>query len=199
MRVLAFSDLHRDVAMAEAVVRESGNADVVVGAGDFATRGLGLRDTLAILRRMIIPFVLVPGNHDDLAELRMDTADWPLAHVLHGQSVALDGVAFFGIGYGSGVVDPEPWNIALDESEATQLLTQCPERAVLVSHSPPYGVADRQPDGRRDGSRALRDAVLLRQPRITICGHVHNGWGQSGAIGHTPVHNIGPKPVLFIV
>ena len=68
MRVLAFSDLHRDVAMAMAVVTESRDADVVVGAGDFATRGLGLQDTLSILRRVTVPFVLVPGNHDDLAD-----------------------------------------------------------------------------------------------------------------------------------
>ena len=199
MKILAFSDLHRDAAMAEAVVRESHNADVVVGAGDFATRGLGLEDTLPILRRMAVPFVLVPGNHDDVSELRSACADWPLAHFLHGQSVVLDGVTFFGIGLGSGVVNPEPWNIVLDEGEAAQLLKQCPERAVLVSHSPPHGIADRQKDGRHDGSVALRDAVRGRQPRIVICGHIHNGWGQSGYIGQAPVHNIGPKARLFVV
>jgi uncharacterized protein len=199
MRILAFSDLHRDAAMAEAVVSECRGADVVVGAGDFATCGLGLQDTLLILRRMAVPFVLVPGNHDDLQELRTACADWPLAYVLHGQSVVLGGVAFFGIGFGSGLANPEPWNKALDEGEAAQLLMQCPERAVLVSHSPPYGIADQQKDGRHDGSAALRDAVLNRQPQITICGHIHNAWGQSGSIGHTPIHNIGPKQRLFVV
>lgn len=199
MRILAFSDLHRDAAMAEAVVSECRDADVVVGAGDFATRGLGLQDTLAILRRMTVPFVLVPGNHDDLVELQSACADWPLAHVLHGQSVLLNGVPFFGIGLGSGVVNPEPWNKVLDEGEARQMLTRCPEHAVLISHSPPYGIADQQRDGRHDGSVALRDAVRLRQPRITICGHIHNGWGQNGNIGPTPVHNIGPMPKWFTV
>lgn len=199
MRILAFSDLHRDAAIAEAIVSESRDVDVVVGAGDFATRGLGLQDTLPVLRQLAVPFVLVPGNHDDFGELRAACADWPLAHLLHGQSVRVGGVPFFGIGLGSGVVDPEPWNMALDEAEARQLLMQCPAQAVLVSHSPPYGIADRQKSGRHDGSVALRDAIGLRQPRITICGHVHNGWGQSGTIGHTPVHNIGPRPRLLMV
>ena len=40
---------------------------------------------------MTVPFVLVPGNHDDLGELRAACADWPLAHLLHGQSFARDG------------------------------------------------------------------------------------------------------------
>jgi uncharacterized protein len=199
MRILAFSDLHRDAAMAAAIVNESRGADVVVGAGDFASCGLGHEDTLNILRRMTVPFVLVPGNHDDLGELFAACADWPLAHLLHGQSVVIGGVPFFGIGLGSGVIDPEPWNMVLDEGEATQMLTLCPARAVLVSHSPPYGIADWQKDERHAGSAALRDAVAQHQPRITICGHIHNAWGQSGMIGHTPVHNIGPRPRMFVV
>ena len=115
MRILAFSDLHRDAAKAEAIVNESRGADVVVGAGDFASCGLGHEDTLGILKRMTVPFVLVPGNHDDLGELFAACADWPLAHLLHGQSVVIGGVPFFGIGLGSGVIDPEPWNMVLDE------------------------------------------------------------------------------------
>lgn len=199
MKILAFSDLHRDAAMADTIVRQSRDADVVVGAGDFATCGLGLQDTIAILRRIPVPFVLVPGNHDDLEQLRKACADWRLANVLHGQSVLVNGVPFFGIGYGSGVVNPEPWNKALDEAEATEMLSLCPEDAVLVSHSPPHGIADRQRDGRHCGSTAVRDAILLRQPRLTICGHIHNSWGQSGRIGDTPIHNIGPSPCVFTV
>ncbi len=144
MRILAFSDLHRDAARAEAIVNESHGADVVVGAGDFASCGQGHEDTLNVLRRMTVPFVLVPGNHDDLGALFAACADWPLAHLLHGQSVVIDGVPFFGIGLGSGVIDPEPWNMVLDEAEAEQMLTLCPARAVLVSHSPPHGIADQQ-------------------------------------------------------
>ncbi|HYI31739.1 MAG TPA: metallophosphoesterase [Bradyrhizobium sp.] len=199
MKILAFSDLHRDAATAEAIVNESRGADVVVGAGDFASCGLGHEDTLDVLRRIAVPFVLVPGNHDDLGALRAACADWPLAHLLHGQSVVIGGVAFFGIGLGSGVIDPEPWNKVLDEAEAAQMLARCPAQAVLVSHSPPHGIADRQKDGRHAGSAALRDAIVQHRPSITICGHVHNAWGQSGTIGQTAIHNIGPKPRWFVV
>ena len=87
MKILAFSDLHRDAAGAEAIVNESRGVDVVVGAGDFASCGLGHEDTLDVLRRIAVPFVLVPGNHDDLGALRAACADWPLAHLLHGQSL----------------------------------------------------------------------------------------------------------------
>ena len=46
MRVLAFSDLHRDQDAARAIVAASVEADVVIGAGDFATRREGLMERL---------------------------------------------------------------------------------------------------------------------------------------------------------
>ena len=82
MKILAFSDLHRDAAGAEAIVNESRGVDVVVGAGDFASCGLGHEDTLDVLRRIAVPFVLVPGNHDDLGALREQLVDVFYLHLL---------------------------------------------------------------------------------------------------------------------
>jgi len=50
VRILAFSDLHRDRDAAEAIANASADADLVVGAGDFATMGRGHADTLDVLR-----------------------------------------------------------------------------------------------------------------------------------------------------
>ena len=49
MRVLAFSDLHRDLEAAGALVARSGDFDVVIGAGDFASMHDGLEETIAAL------------------------------------------------------------------------------------------------------------------------------------------------------
>ncbi len=69
MRILAFSDLHRQKDTARDIVQASSTADVVIGAGDFATRGLGTSDTLDILREMDTPIIMVAGNHDMMDEL----------------------------------------------------------------------------------------------------------------------------------
>ena len=89
MRILAFSDLHRDRAAAQALRDAATGADVVVGAGDFATRGEGLEDTFAVLREVAVPIVLVAGNHDDLAEMRSAMSDWRQPHLLHGNGVVI--------------------------------------------------------------------------------------------------------------
>ena len=55
MKILAFSDLHRDVEAACRIVEASVEADVIVGAGDFATGGEGASDTLGVLRAVKFP------------------------------------------------------------------------------------------------------------------------------------------------
>ena len=49
MRLLAFSDLHRDTAAARVMLDASRQADVIVAAGDFATKRLGIGDTIDVL------------------------------------------------------------------------------------------------------------------------------------------------------
>ena len=107
MRILAFSDLHRDLGQAAELVRMAGEADVVVGAGDFASVHEGLEETIAALRPIEKPTVLVPGNNETEDELRAAVAGWEAATVLHGERLDLGGTPFFGLGGGIPVT---PWD-----------------------------------------------------------------------------------------
>ena len=46
MRLLVFSDLHRDRDAARSLVERSGEADVVIAAGDFAVKRHGIDDVI---------------------------------------------------------------------------------------------------------------------------------------------------------
>src|SRR5215470_18815882 len=133
MRILAFSDLRRNRDAAQAIVDASREADVVVGAGDFATKGIGLRDTIDLLRAVTVPTVLVAGNHDDLDELRDACRGGEAVHVLHGEAATVEGIPFFGLGFEipPGTRD-EPWNQRMNEPEAAKLSLACPQGAILV-------------------------------------------------------------------
>ena len=69
MKLLLFSDLHCSVSAARHLVAQAEQADILVGAGDFATARRNLSLTIDILREIDKPAVLVPGNSETPEEL----------------------------------------------------------------------------------------------------------------------------------
>ncbi|MGH2987358.1 MAG: metallophosphoesterase family protein, partial [Solirubrobacterales bacterium] len=100
MRILAFSDLHRDLSQAARLVDQSTDADLVIGAGDFASIHEGLEEAIDVLAAIDAPTLLVPGNNETADALREAAASWPAASVLHGEGAELEGIPFFGLGAG---------------------------------------------------------------------------------------------------
>ncbi len=192
MRLLAFSDLHRDLGQAAELVAMSAAADVVIGAGDFASVHEGLEETIGALAAIETPTVLVPGNNETEHELRAAAASWKAATVLHGGGATVAGAEFYGLGAGVPVT-PWDWSFDLDEESAGEMLAGCPEGAILVLHSPPQGHCDSNGGGDHFGSEALLQAIEQKRPRLAVCGHIHESWGCESRIGETPVRNLGPK------
>ena len=195
MKLLVFSDLHRDQTRAKRLVNLAREADVVVGAGDYATMRMGLKSTIESLSAIEAPTVLVPGNAESDVELWQACAGWPSAYVLHAAAREIEGVQFFGLG-GGVPPTPFPWSFDLSEDEAAAKLESCPEGAVLVVHSPPKGHLD-EVHGRHLGSRAVLETIERKRPILAVCGHIHQCWGREAAIGTTPVVNVGPEGRIF--
>jgi Icc-related predicted phosphoesterase len=195
VRLLAFSDLHRDRRQAQRLVELAREADVVVGAGDFASMHLGLGKMIDVLSAITVPSVLVPGNNESDSELWKECAVWESATVLHGEGRKIDGVQFFGLG-GGVPPTPFPWSFDVTEEEAAAKLERCPDEAVMVLHSPPKGHVD-EAHGRHLGSAAILDAIERHRPVLAVCGHVHQAWGAEATIGSTPVVNLGPEGRFF--
>ena len=196
MRVFAFSDLHRDLDQAASLVSESAYAELVIGAGDFASVHEGLGETIEALAAIEAPTVLVPGNNETEDELREAAAAWPTATVLHGEGTEIGGVEVFGLGAGVPVT-PWDWSFDLDEAEAEAMLADLPAGAILVSHSPPHGHVDRSGAGDHLGSKAVLAAIQEHGPRLVVCGHIHESWRQESSLGQSRIVNLGPAGAWF--
>lgn len=194
-RVLAFSDMHLSRRCAADIRAAAGKADIVIGAGDFCHCRDGLDQAMALLEPLENDAVYVPGNAESAAELRAATS----ATVLHGESAERAGLTIFGLGYGVPTTPFGSWSCDLTEAEAEALLAGMKEADILISHSPPKGLADLTSAGHSVGSTAVRSAIERVQPRLCLCGHIHDSWGESGFIGRTEVHNLGPTANWFEV
>src|SRR5262245_55036054 len=164
MLVLAFSDVHRDLDRCADLVERSSGADVVVGAGDFASVHRGLDETIDALRGIERPTLLVPGNNETEEALREACDGWEPATVLHGETKAVDGVEFYGLGAGIPVT-PWDWSFDLSDEEAADRLASAPENGFFVLHSPPRGKVDLG-GGEHLGSEAILRAIEAKQPQV---------------------------------
>jgi uncharacterized protein len=174
-------------------------ADVVIGAGDFATMRQGLESTIEALSAIAVPAVLVPGNAETDIELWQACAPWTSAQVLHGQDREIEGVQFFGLGGGGrGGRDP----ISVDfrpqrgggSGEARELPRGGGSGRSLTAEGVPGRVRRSAPRERidPDGDRAQRRV-------LGVCGHIHDCWGREATIGTTPVVNVGGDGRFFEV
>ena len=196
MKLLAFSDLHCDLAQAERLVERAAEADVVLGVGDFASVHSGLEETIAALTAIEAPTVVVPGNNETADALRSACESWDAATVLHGETATIDAATIFGLGGGIPVT-PWEWSFDLTEEEAAGMLADCPDgAAVMAVHSPPHGHVDVSRDEHL-GSRAVLEAVESKRPALMLCGHIHESWGEQSAVGTTRIVNLGPQGRIF--
>ncbi|MCK0139744.1 metallophosphoesterase [Aliiroseovarius sp. F47248L] len=194
MNILAFSDLHLSQPAADRLLEAAKDADLILGVGDFASRCEGLVDYIAQFAGWGRRAVFVPGNNETETELRAALADSDIT-VLHGDSATIGNVTIVGIGAAIPPLPALPWqSFDLTENEAVEKLSSIKHADILISHSPPKGIADQHTELGSLGSQAVLDAAKRLSPKWLLCGHIHDAWGTRGQIGATQVLNLGPTP-----
>lgn len=189
VKILAFSDIHCDANACEKLVAVAGDADLIIGAGDFAQWREDLRETMLLLEPFADKAIYVPGNNESYEELVGACS----ATVLHGQSVERLGVTIFGIGSAIPELNITAWeSVDMSENDANHMFSKVSNVDILITHSPPKGVVDNFEGVGSMGSVAVRNAIKRLQPKFVLCGHVHDSWGETGFIGDSKVMNLGP-------
>jgi Icc-related predicted phosphoesterase len=144
---------------------------------------------IEILSRISVPVIVVAGNNETTSELRDACTDLPNWHVLHGNSVVVADTTFWGVGGGIPVTPFGAWSYDFAEDQAVPLLAGCPQRGVLVTHSPPHGALDLSSSGSHLGSLAIRSTIERVRPKLAVCGHIHASGGRQAQLGDNVVIN----------
>jgi len=197
MRLLLFSDVHVSKSACRKLVEMSKDTDLVLCAGDIGALRRGIKKTIDYLTPIDKPTILVPGNAESYEELQEACKDWEQATVLHGNGVQNEGIDFYGVGGGIPVTPFGSWSYDFTEEEAESLLKDCPQDAVLISHSPPKGILDHSSRGESLGSVTVRNFIDEKTPRLVVCGHIHESAGKIEEVGSTTVINAGPGGVIY--
>lgn len=122
----------------------------------------------------------LPGNYDsNLRESLLAPSD------LHQALVTVGGIRIAGYG-GANVQTPGvPEGLAVEFNESSEHGTLVSEPRdffsltrphIAVTHVPPYGFFDALPH-KNVGSLGIRDYMDQFQPKMILCGHVHENWG----------------------
>lgn len=158
--------------------------DIVIHAGDITYRGeldklsrfdeWGGRLPLPTDRKIVIA-----GNHDITLERESEIAEAHLTQwtYLRDSSVTVLGLKVYGTPWSPSFY-PENWVFNQDRGEpALQRWEQIPtDTDILVVHGPPYGYGDAV-RGVNVGCVDLTNRLNLIRPRLTVCGHIHEGYG----------------------
>jgi Icc-related predicted phosphoesterase len=114
---------------------------------------------------------------------------------INGRGVLIDEIGLFGVSAAPLSILKTPHEIPEEEirhrAEMGWKDVRHARTTVFVPHAPPFNTSvDRTYAGKNVGSKAVREFIEERQPGITICGHIHESWGQD-RIGSTVIVNCG--------
>ncbi len=191
MKILAAGDIHGDTNLAKELAERADkeNVDLVILCGDITDRDQSTDNLVGAFKQKVL---LVPGNHEGVA-----TADFLAeryeAKNLHGYSVKINNIGFFGCGLA---------NIGLNQitdKEVVELLKKgnsyvkdCKKR-IMVTHVHPSGTIMEKLTNFFPGSNGVKQAIDQLKPDILFCSHVHEAEGIEELVGGTKVINVGRK------
>ena len=160
-----------------------GSGDYLVHAGDCTSMGSKNEITQFLEWFSNTDFkhkIFIAGNHDFGFEQQTDIVqeykDMGVIY-LFDNDVTIDGIKFYGSPW-----QPEFHNWAFNlprGEELAQKWEQIPNDVdVLITHGPAYGILDYAPIGGHVGCEELYRKIVEVKPKIHVCGHIHDGYGQ---------------------
>ena len=165
-----------------------GSGDYLIHAGDCTSMGSKNEITQFLEWFSNTDFkhkIFIAGNHDfgfeQQTDIDQEYKDMGVIYLFDNE-VTIDGIKFYGSPW-----QPEFHNWAFNLSRGEELAEkweQIPNDVdILITHGPAYGILDYAPIGGHVGCEELYRKIVEVKPKIHVCGHIHDGYGQKNMGG----------------
>ena len=189
MKIVAISDTH---GQHEELLLPPG--DVLIHAGDVSGRGYSKEIKKFIKWFAAQPYeykIFISGNHDFFFEQKLRAEIEAVLHpdiiYLNDSGISIDGINFWGSPVQPWFLDwafnrqrgediDKHWNLIPSDTD------------VLITHGPPYGILDRTFRDEQVGCEMLLKKIEEVKPKLSIFGHIHEGYGIAERGGTTFVN-----------
>jgi len=200
MKILAFTDLHGDLKALKEIKKKAKNQrpEVIICAGDISIFGDNFAYLINEIDELNIPFLLIPGNHEDDSLIRSSERMFENVKDLHNKHFVKNDYLFFGFGGGGfSLIDKEFEQTA---KKFKKIISNTGiKKIVLVTHAPPYKTKVDNVHGSHVGNKSIRNFIVDAKPVLVICGHLHENEGKEDKIGKTRIINPGFSGKIVIV
>ena len=204
MKICAISDLHGELI-------DISPCNLLIICGDIVPLNVqsGMHKSIKWLRNKFKPWatnlpcdkvIFIAGNHDWVAEkevkFMLDTfpKDEKVTYLFH-EPHEYEGLKIFGTPYCKIFYN---WAFMKDDSILEEKYKDIPKNLdILITHDAPYGVSDvlLQSGYTKEhiGNKPLREAILEKEPKYVLHGHLHSTSHEFELLGSSKVVNCSIK------
>ena len=165
-----------------------GSGDILVHAGDSTSMGQKheINEFLKWFSNTDFEHkIFIAGNHDfgfeQQTDIDQEFKDLGITY-LFDNDITIDGIKFYGSPW-----QPEFHNWAFNLPRGEELAAKwekIPDDVdILITHGPAYGILDYAPIGGHVGCEELYRKIVEVKPKIHVCGHIHDSYGQKSMGG----------------
>lgn len=131
-----------------------------------------------VLKESCKPIFFVMGNDDGILGHGLEWSSENDIQSVNQRSIDYGKYNFVGYHYTNpfvgGTFEKSEKEQVEDFKELESLIDQ---NTILITHGPSWGILDSPDDGEHVGSRALRELIDRKAPRLHLFGHVHSNFG----------------------
>lgn len=178
MRILAFVDLHGSIKELKKIKQKAKQADIIVCAGDLTIFGTDQDILTAELDSTGKKVLMIHGNHESEEETKALCTIFENLEFIHNKAYNFKEYTFIGWGGGGfSLVDKE------FEKFTNKIKKKIKnKKVILVTHAPPYNTKTDYIYKQHSGNKSIRKFIEEMQPKLAICGHLHETRGKKDKI-----------------